>query len=132
MLHGSFRAGTSYDAACFDTTKQQKCLAHIQRNLRDLEQSKAGRAKHFSRQLKATFSDCLALWHRHRDGHLQRSSYLRQGRVLRKRLDDQLRERPFTDEDNARMRRELSWHHERGNLVRFLTEPDIEPSRVGM
>ena len=119
---------TSYDAQCFDETKQQKCLAHIQRNLSELEQSKTGRTKCFSRQLKATFSECLELWHRHRDGHIQRSTYLNKGRVLRKRLAHQLRERPLSDEDNARMRRELSWHHERGNLVRFLGDPTIEPT----
>lgn len=119
---------TSYDAQCFDDTKQQKCLAHIQRNLSDLEQSKTGRAKSFSRQLKATLSECLQLWHRHRDGHIQRSTYLKKGRELCQRVDHQLRERPLSDDDNARMRRELSWHHEWGNLVRFLADPAIEPT----
>ncbi len=119
---------TSYDAQCFDGTKQQKCLAHIQRNLSDVEQSKTGRAKSFSRQLKATLSECLDVWHRYRDGHIQRSTYLKKGRALCKRLDHQLRARPLSDEDNARMRRELSWHHARGNLVRFLADPMIEPT----
>lgn len=119
---------SSYDAACFDETKQQKCLAHIQRNLSDLEQSKTGRARCFSQLLKATLAECLELWHRYRDGHLQRSTYLKKGRTLRQRLEHQLRDRPLSDDDNARMRRELSWHHARGNLVRFLADPTIEPT----
>jgi hypothetical protein len=32
------------------------------------------------------------------------------------------------DADNARMQRELRKHHERGNLLRFLKDPSVEPT----
>lgn len=119
---------SSYDAQSLAATAQQKCLAHIQRNLSEVEDKKAGRARCFSRNLKATFKACLELWHRHRAGTISGAGYRRKGRELSNRIDHQLRERPLRDEDNARLRRELGWHHGRGNLLRFLEDPTLEPT----
>lgn len=119
---------SSYDAQCFARTAQQKCLAHIQRNLSEVQETKTGPARRFSRELKATFRACLELWHRHREGAINRETYRKRGRVLRKKVDHQLRERALSDEDNARLLQELSWHHARGSLLRFLDDPDIEPT----
>lgn len=100
---------SSYDAQCFAETAQQKCLAHIQRNLSAVEAKKTGRARDFTRHLKVTFQACLALWHRHREGNLSRAAYRQQGQALKQQIDHQLRERPLRDVDNARLRRELRW-----------------------
>ena len=32
------------------------------------------------------------------------------------------------DPDNRRLQNELGWHNDRGNLLRFLSEPSIEPT----
>jgi len=40
-----------------------------------------------------------------------------------------LRERQLPDPDNQRLLDQLRWHHERGNLLRFLDEPEVaEPT----
>ena len=36
--------------------------------------------------------------------------------------------RPMSDADNWRLQNELGWHHDRGNLLRFLDDPSIEPT----
>ena len=34
----------------------------------------------------------------------------------------------MTDPDNWRLQNELGWHNDRGNLLRFLDDPSIEPT----
>jgi transposase len=40
----------------------------------------------------------------------------------------QLRDRRLQDRDNQRLLDALGWHHDRGNVLRFLTDPWIEPT----
>lgn len=40
----------------------------------------------------------------------------------------QLRDRRLKDADNQRLLNELGWHHDRGNLLRFLADPQVEPT----
>jgi transposase len=35
---------------------------------------------------------------------------------------------PLKDPDNRRLLNELGWHHDRGNLLRFLDDPRLEPT----
>jgi hypothetical protein len=39
-----------------------------------------------------------------------------------------LRDRPLKDRDNWRLQNELGWQNDRGNLLRFLDQPGIEPT----
>ena len=39
-----------------------------------------------------------------------------------------LRDRPLADSDNWRLQNELGWHNDRGSLLRFLEQPEIEPT----
>jgi len=48
--------------------------------------------------------------------------------ALQAELTYQLRDRPLKDRDNQRLLNELGWHHDRGNVLRFLTDPRIEPT----
>lgn len=118
----------TYDAQDFECIAMQKCLSHIQKNLRDQLEKKQGRARTFCLNLKALFKQSLELWHRYREAEIELADYLKCGRELNEQLTHQLRARPMRDEDNARMQRELSKHHERGNLLRFLKDPSIEPT----
>ena len=118
----------SYDAKEFQDVPMQKCLSHIQRNVTDLIEKKRGRGRTFGRGLKALFKAAFELWHRYRDGKIDLERYLKEGRKLDKELSRQLRPRRLRDEDNARMLRELGKHHQRGNLLRFLKDPNIEPT----
>lgn len=60
--------GKSYDAQALAEVPQQKCLAHLQRNLSEVLAQKQGRAKWFAGKLKRLLGATLGVWHRHRDG----------------------------------------------------------------
>ena len=47
---------------------------------------------------------------------------------LRREATYHLRDRPMSDADNWRLQNELGWHDDRGNLLRFLDDPSIEPT----
>jgi transposase len=118
--------GSSYDAQAFDNVAQQKCLSHILRTIRDVLEPKRGRARDFGEQLKGLLQDALALWHAHRDGDVP--EFKAEAETLYAELTYHLRDRRLQDADNQRLLNELGWHHDRGNLVRFLADPRIEPT----
>jgi len=118
--------GRSYDARAFDDVRQQKCLAHIQRSISDVLETKAGRARDFGEGLKALLQEALQLWHDHRDGTV--TDFATEAKALQEALTYQLRDRRLQDPDNQRLLNELGWHHDRGNLVRFLVDPRVEPT----
>ena len=118
--------GRSDDAQAFDHVAQQKCLSHILRSLRDVVEAKRGRACDFGAQLKGLLQDALALWQAHRDGDAPQ--FKAEADALQAERTSHLRDRRLHDPDNQRLLNELGWHHDRGNLVRFLADPRIEPT----
>jgi hypothetical protein len=118
--------GRSYDAQAFADVRQQKCLAHIQRSISDVLVTNAGRARDFGEGLKALLQDALQLWHAYHDGTA--TDFVTEAKALQEELTYQLRNRRLQDRDNQRLLNELGWHHDRGNLVRFLEDPAIDPT----
>jgi hypothetical protein len=118
--------GRSYDAQAFDHVDQQKCLAHILRSLSDVVERKMGRAREFGAQLKTVLQDALTLWHRHRDRPV--ADFKVEAEALQAELTDHLRDRRLNDRDHQRLLNELGGHHDRGHVLRFLTDPRIEPT----
>ena len=118
--------GRSYDAQAFDGVHQQKCLAHILRSISDVVETKAGRARDFGERLKALLQEALALWHAYHDGTA--TDFKTEAEALQAELTYQLRDRRLKDPDNQRLLNELGWHHDRGNLLRFLADPRVEPT----
>ena len=106
----------------------QKCVSHLLVNLSEVEAEKTGRAKSFSRQLKATLREGLTLWQRYKAKEMSLGSYRRRGAMIERKLNEQLRQRELTDADNRRLLKGLRIQHERGRLTLFLHEPDIEPT----
>jgi hypothetical protein len=47
---------------------------------------------------------------------------------LKAAITHHLRDRVLSDRDNQRLLDEIGWHHDRGNLLRFLEDPSIEPT----
>ena len=118
--------GRSYDARELAGVKQQKCLSHIQRSLRAVLVTKYGRGRSFTKQLKALLAEAQALWRQQRAGAVP--DYADRVRELEARLTHHLRDRPLPDRDNRRLLDDLGGHHDQGNLVRFLHDPQVEPT----
>jgi transposase len=118
--------GPSYDAQAFDNVRQQKCLAHVQRSISHVLETKTGRACDFGEGLKGLLQEALQGWHGHRAGTV--ADFRTAAKAVQEELTYQLRDRRLHDPDNHRLLNELGWHHDRGNLVRFLEDPRIEPT----
>lgn len=118
--------GRSYDAKELAGVKQQKCLSHIQRSLREVLVTKQGRGRSFTKQLKALLTEAQALWRQQRAGGVP--DWANRVRDLEERLTYHLRDRPLPDRDNWRLLNEVGWHHDQGDLVRFLHDPSLEPT----
>jgi hypothetical protein len=118
--------GRSYDAIELAGVRQQKCLAHIQRALSQVLEQQQGKARAFGSRLKGLLGQALDLWHDYHQG--KRQGFAAHAQHLKDALTHQLRDRPLQDPDNRRLLNELGWHHDRGNLLRFLDDPRIEPT----
>jgi hypothetical protein len=118
--------GRNYDAIELAGVRQQKCLAHIQRSLSEVLGQQQGQARAFGRRLQGLFRQALELWHAYHQGN--RRGFAAQAQQLKAALTYQLRDRPLKAPDNRRLLNELGWHNDRGNLLRFLDDPRLEPT----
>ena len=118
--------GRSYDAQAFDGVKQQKCLAHILRSIQEVLKTKKGRARDFGERLKVLLQDAIQLWRRSHTGEVL--DFAAQAQNVQDTITHHLRNRCLTDPDNQRLLNQIGRHHDRGNLLRFLEAPHIEPT----
>jgi hypothetical protein len=118
--------GRSYDARELAEVKQQKCLAHLQRSISAVLETKWGRGRSLGLGLRAIFAEALGVWQDVHAGAVSDTSV--EAAALGTRLSEALRPRTLPDPDNQRLLNELGWHHARGNLLRFLADPRIEPT----
>lgn len=118
--------GRSYEAGELNNVAQQKCLAHLIRNAAKLEREKAGRAAQFSRGLKELLQKALALPARQKE--LRPGAYRRQVRAITRELTTHLRDRRLSDPDNQRLLNGVGAQNDRGHLLRFLQQEEVEPT----
>ena len=126
--------GRSYDAQALSGVKQQKCLAHVLRSISEVVQTKRGRGRSFGKHLSGLLREAMGLRQSYRRG--EASDYVAETERLRREVSYHLRDRPMpaldsdrgADRDNGRLQNELGWHDDRGNLLRFLDDPGIEPT----
>jgi transposase len=118
--------GPSYDARELAQVKQQKCGSHLQRSVSELLETKWGRGRSFGLGLRRLFAEAIALRHAQRAGTA--SDFAADAARLQARLTDLLRERVMPDPTNQRLLDDLRWRHARGDLLRFLDDPRIEPT----
>jgi transposase len=118
--------GKSYDAQELRAVKQQKCLAHIQRSLSQAMERQRESEQWFGRQLKELLSEAVALWHAYHEG--ERTDFEPKRAALKAAITKHLSDRTLADAENQRLLNELGRHHDRGNLLRFLDDPTIEPT----
>jgi transposase len=123
--------GRSYEAHSFHSVKQKKCLAHLQKTLSTLLEKKKGRARELGENLKMLFLMTLELWQEYHAG--EAADFEARAAKLRFVISYQLRERALRDRDNQHLLKVLREAHRRGELLRFLENPSIEPTnnRVG-
>ena len=120
--------GKSYDAWELDAVAQQKCLSHLLRNLKEVEEKKKGAAVRFSRKVKESLQRGLALWWQHKRGEMDLKTYLEAGREIEDELVLLLRPRVMKDADNQRLLDGVGWQNDRGRVLLFLRDPAVEPT----
>src|ERR671914_559884 len=118
--------GRNYEAHSFSRVKQQKCLAHLQKTLSTVLEKKKGRAREFGENLKMLFGMALDLWDEYHPGMVV--DFEARVAELRFTFSYQLRERAVRDQDNRHLLKVLRRYHQRGELLRFLEEPLVEPT----
>ena len=124
----------SYDAQALSGVRQQKCLAHVLRSISEVVQTKVGRGRTpdrsrghgFGKRLSELLREAMELRESGRRGEV--ADYGGETERLRREVSHHLRDRPMPDRDNWRLQNELGWHDDRGNLLRFLDDPGIEPT----
>jgi transposase len=118
--------GKSYDAEPLRAVQQQKCLSHLSENAREVEQRQHGRARQFPRRLKELFQQGMALARcRHQ---LPASQFQQQATDLEQAMTHHLRDRLLRNPDNQRLLNGVGAQHDRGNVLRFLRDPRLEPT----
>ena len=118
--------GRSYDGQALSGVKQQKCLAHVLRSISEVVQTKTGRGRSFGKGLCRLLREAMELRGAYHRG--EASDFGAQAERLKGEVSYHLRDRPMADADNYRLQNELGWHNDRGNLLRFLDDPSIEPT----
>ena len=119
----------TYDAKVFNEIKQQKCVAHILKNLKQLlEKPVRGRSQEFPKALRKVFKDALKIHSSLKTNAITRAVFDKAGKSILRRLDRLLELGGLSNKDNLRFQRELAWHHARGSLLRFLLEPEVSPT----
>ena len=118
--------GRSYDGQALSGVKQQKCLAHVLRSISEVVQIKTGRGRSFGKGLCRLLREAMELRGAYHRG--EASDFGAQAERLKGEVSYHLRDRPMADADNYRLQNELGWHDDRGNLLRFLDDPSIEPT----
>jgi transposase len=120
--------GKSYDAKELEAVKQQKCIPHALRSINEVVETKQGRARHFGARLKTLLKEGLQLWHEYHDHPGQLRGFEQRVQSLQAAVTRHLRPRRLVDADNQRLLDQFGRHHARGNLLRFLEDPRIEPT----
>jgi hypothetical protein len=118
--------GRSYEDKSFRRVKQRKCLAHLQRTLSELLARKKGRARDLAERTRELLRLAVGLWDKYHWG--SREEFDRWAPEVRWALSYHLRDRPLKDRDNQKLLRMLRRYHRRGDLLRFLEQPEVEPT----
>jgi hypothetical protein len=115
----------SYDDRRLKDWLKQKCLSHLLKDLKEMNETKTGRALHFARQATTLLQEALAL--KREKPSLASRTFSQRAALLEDRLDQLIAQsRRFSDPDNARFAKRLRKH--RPHLLRFLYVNDLEPT----
>ena len=118
----------SYDAQALSGVRQPAAasLAHVLRSISEVVETRVGRGRSFGKRLSELLREAMELRESERRGEVV--DYGGETERLRREVSHHLRDRPMPDRDNWRLQNELGWQDDRGNLLRFLDDPAIEPT----
>ena len=113
----------AYDEKRFTTWLKQKCVGHLLRELKEMKESKSGRALHFARQVTVVLQEALAL--KTEKSSLDPFTFFQRTQDLQTRLDVLIApQRKLSDPDNVRFAKRLRKH--RPHLLRFLYVDELD------
>jgi transposase len=113
----------AYDDRRLRTWLKQKCLSHLLKDLKEMKESKSGRALQFARQMTTLLQEALAL--KRQKSSLDPFTFFQYAQDLEARLDALIApQRRLKDGDNARFARRLRKH--RSHVLRFLYVKELD------
>ena len=113
----------AYDDRKLKEWLKQKCVGHLLRDLKEMKESKSGRALHFARQVTLVLQEALAL--KAEKARLDPFTFHQRAQALEARLDVLIApQRRLSDRDNARLAKRLRKH--RPHLLRFLYVEELD------
>ena len=113
----------AYDDRKLKEWLKQKCIGHLLKDLKGMQESKQGRALHFARQVTLLLQQALAL--KREKASLDPFTFFQRAKALEARLDTLIAsKRRLSDRDNARFAKRLRKH--RPHLLRFLYVDDLD------
>jgi transposase len=113
----------AYDDRKLKQWLKQKCVGHLLKDLKEMKESKSGRALHFARQVTIVLQEALAL--KAEKVRLDPFTFHQRAQALESRLDVLIApQRRLSDRDNARFAKRLRKH--RSHLLRFLYVDELE------
>ena len=113
----------AYDDKRLKDWLKQKCLSHLLKDLKEMEENKTGRAVRFAQQLTAVLQEALKL--KAEKLSLDPDIFVQRAQALETQLDTLIsRQRNLKDRDNLRFARRLRKH--RPHLLRFLYVDDLD------
>jgi transposase len=118
--------GKSYEAEALSAVKQQKCIGHVLRNVKEVTEEQGGPATEFSLRLSELLKEALALGKRRQGSDARVFSALVD--ELDAKLTHHLRPRKLQNPDNQRLLDGVGAQHAKGRLLRFLRVPGVEPT----
>jgi transposase len=113
----------AYDDRKLKEWLKQKCVGHLLKDLKEMKESKSGRALHFARQVTIVLQEALAL--KAEKARLDPFTFFQRAQDLETRLDSLIAtQRRLSDRDNARFAKRLRKH--RPHLLRFLYVDELD------
>ena len=113
----------AYDDKRLSAWLKQKCVSHLLKDLKEMKESKSGRALQFARQMTTVLQEALAL--KRQKSSLDPFTFFKHARDLETRLDALIApHRRLSDLDNARFAKRLRKH--RPHLLRFLYIKELD------
>jgi hypothetical protein len=115
----------AYDHCALEEWLKQKCLSHLLKDLKTLNETKTRGAVRFARNLTSLLQDAIKL--KAHKSQPTDEQFLEQAAELETRLDQLIDvNRCLTDPDNARFAKRLRKH--RQHILRFLYLDDLDPT----